>query len=73
MRILYCRLCDEAYVSDAGKVPSICPACQRTGRWTTQPPAGIRPSATADAEPVTAYALTRHDRALLWALAIAAD
>lgn len=73
-RLLYCRHqdCHEAYVSDAGKQPAICPACQRAASWTAIPPHGIRPAAHPD-DPKRPYDLTLNDRRFLRSLRIETD
>lgn len=68
-RLLYCRHvdCREAYVSDAGKVPAICPACTRPSSWTTTPPIVIVP---IYADPTTVYTVSMNDARFLRSLRI---
>ena len=68
-RLLYCRFddCLEAYVSKEGKVPSVCPACQRSARWTTENPIE-RPSRqipTCGNAATPPFSLTADDRRFL--------
>jgi hypothetical protein len=38
MLTLWCRhpRCGKGYASVAGDIPTICPACEKPGRWTTE-------------------------------------
>lgn len=64
-RELWCRHagCGRTYVSDAGKIPELCPYCERVGAWATIP---MIP------DPVKPYRLSENDRKLLRALRIEA-
>lgn len=67
-RLLYCRFvdCHEAYLSEAGKVPDVCPACSREAMWTTERPIGLPPpSEVYPEDPVKPYELSDWDRRLL--------
>ncbi len=65
-RILYCRFddCREAYVSTEGKVPKVCPACNRAAHWTTENPVGA-PQQIIPAPAPPPFELTDHDRKFL--------
>lgn len=59
-RLIFCRRedCAEAYVSVAGKIPAICPACDRPAQWTTIPPMRI---VAVYADPLKPYDLSDGD------------
>lgn len=63
-RTIWCRWadCAEAYVSVAGRLPDICPACSRQARWTTIAPFKMTPNYF---DPIKPYELTPIDQSFL--------
>lgn len=61
---LFCRHCRTGYAC-VGKVPTICPSCERSASWTT--------TALPGDEPEQLYVLSENDRRLLRSLRIGAD